>query len=119
MSENVSWVIQLNIKPGQLDGFKTLMTEMVDATKTHESGALSYEWYLNESGSACHIYEKYADSAAMMTHLGAFGENFAERFMGHCEPTGLNVYGNPSEDVRTALKDFGAVHFSHIGGFTR
>lgn len=33
MSENVHWVLDLDIKQGELDNFKALMNEMVDATR--------------------------------------------------------------------------------------
>ena len=119
MSECVSWVLQTKINDGQLDNFKTLMTEMVEATKTNESGALCYEWFISEDNTSCHIYERYENSEATMTHLGAFGENFAKRFMGCVTPKGITVYGNPSDQVRGALKGMGAVHFSNFGGFAR
>ena len=34
MKEHVSWVIELAVKPGQLDSFKELMEEMVAGTGT-------------------------------------------------------------------------------------
>jgi quinol monooxygenase YgiN len=119
MSDQVSWIIKMNIKSGKITDFKALMSEMVEATKTHEEGAESYEWYFNETETECHIYEKYKDSQATMTHLGAFGENFAGRFMTLVEPTGITIYGTPNEDVKTALKDFGPAFLTHVGGFTR
>ena len=43
MSNNVYWLLELNIKPGQMGNFKTLVDEMVSSTK-EESGTLNYEW---------------------------------------------------------------------------
>ena len=60
-------------------------------------------------GSSCHINERYANSAAVMAELGTFGAQFAERFLGCVEPTSINVYGEPSDEVRAALDGFGAV----------
>jgi hypothetical protein len=54
-----------------------------------------------------------------MTHLGSFGQNFAERFLAAADPTRFVVYGNPNDEVRGALAGFGAVHMSQIGGFVR
>ncbi|MCO4794239.1 MAG: antibiotic biosynthesis monooxygenase [Bacteriovoracaceae bacterium] len=119
MTENVSWVIQMNINSGKLEDFKTLMTEMVNSTNEFEPGALNYEWYLNGEGTNCHIYERYENSAATLTHLGNFGEKFAGRFMELATPTGITVYGNPSAEVREGLKGLGAVHYDQIGGFRR
>ncbi len=119
MSDQVYWNLELAIKPGELDKFKALMNEMVEATKTNEPGTLNYEWSITEDGESCHIYERYADSASVMTHLGTFGEKFADRFTAVLEPKRLMVYGHPSDEVKEALSGFGAVFLSPIGGFAR
>ena len=92
---------------------------MVEATRANEPSTLSYEWFITDDNKSCHIYERYADSDAVMTHLGAFGEKFAERILAISEPTRFMVYGNPSEDARKALSGFGAVFLAPIGGFAR
>ena len=80
MSDVVSWLVEVSIKSGQVDNFKALVEELVQSTR-NEPNTLAYEWFLGEDNSSCHIYERYADSAATMTHLGTFGEKFAERFI--------------------------------------
>ena len=117
MSNTVSWNLQLSVREGQLDAARTLMTEMVDATR-QEPGALGYEWFLSEDGSSCHINERFADSDAVMAHLGTFGSTFVDRFMACFEPTGLSVYGAPSADARAALDGFGAAYLGTFGGFS-
>ena len=93
------------------------MEEMVASTRS-EAGALGYEWFLSNDGATCHIQERYSDSGAVMAHLGTFGANFAERFLGCFEPTALYVYGDPSEEARSALDGFGAAYLGEWGGFT-
>ena len=79
MSENVYWVLETAIKPGEFENFKALMNEMVEDTQSNEPDTLNYEWTISENNETCHIYERYTDSAATMIHLGAFGEKFADR----------------------------------------
>jgi quinol monooxygenase YgiN len=119
MSNNVYWVLELAIKPGELDNFKGLMAEMVEATQTNEPNTLNYEWTISEDNKNCHMYERYANSGATMSHLGAFGEKFAERFIAAVELIRFVVYGNPNDEVKEALSGFGAVFMSPIGGFAR
>ncbi len=119
MSDNVHWVLEIEIKQGELDSFKALMNEMVEATRANEPDTMNYEWFISDDEGSCHIYERYADSAATMTHLGSFGQNFAERFMAAVAPTRLVVYGDPNDEVRAALSAFGAAHMAQIGGFAR
>ncbi|MFQ5515956.1 MAG: putative quinol monooxygenase [Acidimicrobiia bacterium] len=116
MSDTVSWILALAVKEGELENLRNLMAEMVEHTK-NEPGALTYEWFVSDDGSAVHIYERYADSAAVLAHLGGFGEHFAERFMAAADPTGFHVYGNPDDTARGALLGQGAEFFGPFGGF--
>ena len=119
MSDAVSWVLELNVKDGQLDAFKALAQEMSEATQAGEPGATHYEWFTNDDGKTIHICERYTDSAATMVHLGNFGAKFAERFLACVDPARLMVYGDPSAEVRGALAGLGAAHLAQFAGFAR
>jgi len=118
MSDTVSWVLMLAVKDGELENFRSLMDEMVEATG-NEPGALIYEWSVSDDGAAVHIYERYADSAAALAHLGNFGASFGERFFGSVDPTGFYVYGAPDDAARSALEGAGAQILGPFGGFAR
>lgn len=119
MSDHIFWLLELAIKPGELDNLKTLMNEMVAATQANEPNTINYEWFISEDNKSCHIYERYTDSAAVMTHLGTFGQKFAERFLAALEPTRLMVYGNPSDEAIKALSELGGVFMTPSAGFAR
>ena len=119
MNKHVYWILELEIRQGKERDFHELMREMVSATRENEPGTLAYEWSVSDNGESCHIFERYADSAAVMTHLGTFQEKFMDRFLAAMEPERLLVYGNPSEEAKEALGGFGAVFMTSIGGFTR
>ena len=116
MTSESSWVLQVAPKPGKLDEFTSLMGEMVEST-SNEPGAVAYEWFVSDDGSQIHIYKRYADSDATLAHLGAFGENFAERFLGAVDPTGFTVYGSPSDALREGLAALGPTYLGPFGGF--
>src|SRR6476469_1323813 len=118
MNDQVSWLLELAVKPGELDNFKGVIDEMIESTRA-EPGTLMYEWSINEDGSVVHGYERFADSGAAVAHLSAFGEKFAQRFLAAVDPTRLSVYGTPSEDAKEALGAFGPVYLAPIGGFAR
>jgi quinol monooxygenase YgiN len=119
MSSNVYWMLELEMQPGKEKDFRALMQEMVGATQKNESGALNYEWSTSADGKTCHIFERYADSAAVMTHLGTFGQKFADRFLGLLKPVRFVVYGSPNADVKNALAGFNPVYMQGVGGFSR
>jgi quinol monooxygenase YgiN len=114
----VSWIIELAVKPGELDTFKTLMEEMVAGTNT-EPTSLNYEWHISEDESTVHIYEKYADSEAMISHVSGFLEKWAARFMSSVDVTRFVVYGSPNDAAREMLGGFGPVYMGPWGGFAR
>lgn len=118
MTAAISWNLRVTIKDGSLENFRSLMGEMVEST-LNESGTLMYEWFLGEDGAACHIYERYVDSDAVMSHVGTFGADFADRFLTLAEITEMSVYGEPSEEVRTTLAGLGASFLGTLGGFSR
>ncbi len=118
MSDVVSWVLEVSIKSGQLDNFKALAEELVQSTR-NEPNTLAYEWFLGEDNSNCHIYERYADSDATMTHLGTFGEKFADRFISLVDITRFAVYGSPNDEVKGVLSGFGATFMGQLNGFAR
>ena len=119
MSDHVYWIIEANVQDGKLEELKSLMQEMSEATKADEPGALNYEWSLSEDGTVCHIFERYADSAATMVHMGNFGKKFAGRFMGALKPFRCTLYGNPDEKVCAAMKPMGYVAMKPAAGFSR
>jgi quinol monooxygenase YgiN len=84
MGEQVSWQVELAVKPGELDNFRALTEEMVESTRG-EPGVLSYERFISADGQMVHVYERYVDSAAAVEHLRTFGRKFGAVYL---EPFG-------------------------------
>jgi quinol monooxygenase YgiN len=118
MDGHVSWLLEVAVKPGEVGNFRALMEEMVDSTRS-EPGTVIYEFSINDDESVVHIYERYSDSAATMTHLKVFGEKFADRFLAAIQPGRFEVYGAPSDEVREAVTGFGPAYMKPFGGFAR
>jgi quinol monooxygenase YgiN len=118
MDTKVSWVLEVAVKRGRLAAFRELMEEMVAATRT-ESGALGYEWFVSDDGGVVYLAERYADSAAILAHLGTFGERFAARFLAEVDPTRFTVMGCPSDAAKAALSGVDPAYLQPFGGFVR
>jgi quinol monooxygenase YgiN len=116
MGREISWHVELGVKPGQLGNFQKLTAEMVDATR-REHGVLSYQRFVSDDGTTIRIYERYADSAAALAHLAAFAERFADRFSAMVERKAFIVFGYPSAELKAALASFNAMHFKPFGDF--
>lgn len=118
MADTVSWVVELALRPGALDSFRSLTDEMVEATRA-EPGALVYERFVSGDGGTVHLYERYVDSDAALSHLRMFADRFAERFAALVERRRILVYGDPSPELRAALDGIGAAYLRLLGGFSR
>jgi quinol monooxygenase YgiN len=119
MDHGVSWILELEIQPGRERDFRTLMEEMVRATQTGEPGTLTYAWNLSEDGRTCHVCERYADCAAVLTHAANFAAQFAGRFFAVLKPVRFVVYGRPNAEVQDALAAFCPTYMQPVGGFFR
>src|SRR4051812_46334317 len=117
MSDEVSWRVELEIKPGQLDRFLLLTGEMVEFART-ERGVLSYQRFVSDDARTIHVYERYKDSQAALMHLDNFRQHFANSFSGMVTRTRFMVYGVVPDDLKSALSELGATgYFRPFGGF--
>jgi quinol monooxygenase YgiN len=48
MDDQVSWLLEMTVKPGELDNLKALIKEMVESTRA-EPGALNYQWCISDN----------------------------------------------------------------------
>ena len=119
MNSHVCWMLELQVQDGRENDFRTLMAEMAAATQASEPGTLDYEWSLSADGKTCHLWERYADSDAAMTHAATFGSRYAGRFFEVLKPVRLVLYGSPSAAVKEALAGFNPVVMEPAAGFSR
>ncbi|MFL9913190.1 putative quinol monooxygenase [Paraburkholderia sp. RL17-337-BIB-A] len=118
MHQEIYWIFTVSVKPGRFDEFKKLVVEIVAETGK-EAGALAYEYSVSSDQSAVHVFERYRDSAAVVTHIDQTFGRFAERFMSLVTPAGFVVYGTPDEEARGKLDGMGAVYMTLFDGFRR
>ena len=118
MSDRMFFVAKLSIRPGQLDAFKALIGKLVQAVEANEPGALSYEYFVSADSATVHVCERYADSAAVMTHMANFAA-FAEQWDAAVAKTDIVAYGTPSGEVSGLLGGAGATLMTPLAGFVR
>ena len=117
MSDEVSWHVELMVKPGELDNFRALTKEMMETTKG-ESGVLIYERFVSEDERVVHVYERYVNSDAAVAHLAAFGKLYGERFKSMVDRKRFTVFGAPSNALRSILDRFNADYLDLLEGFS-
>jgi quinol monooxygenase YgiN len=116
MGNQVSWLVELTVKPGQLNSFRALTGEMVESARG-EPGVLSYERFVSDDGNFVHAYERYGDSVAALAHLRTFEMKFGGRFLGMVDRRRFMVFGTPTDELRRVLDRFGATYLRPFGDF--
>lgn len=107
-----------SVVAGRVDDFKQLASEMIDVVETSEPGYLSYQWYLSEDERTCTIVGVLEDSEAVLNHLANISEMIGP--LSELAPaTGIELYGDLSDELREAVAPFGATIAGHWNGFTR
>jgi quinol monooxygenase YgiN len=117
MNGQICWHVELVIKPDRLESFRALTGEMVESAR-REHGILSYQRFVGEDGKTVHVYERYADSIAALTHLGIFAKKFAEPFQDMVERKCFFVFSYPTAELKEALDGYGAIYLKPFGDFT-
>src|SRR5215472_17507357 len=101
MNGQISWHVEHAIKPGRLESFRALTGDMVEAAR-RELGILSYQRFGSGDGKTVHVYERYEDSAAALTHC-----NFTIWWSANA----LLLFGSTTTEMQAALDLFGANYF--------
>ena len=60
--ELITTDFQQSIKIGELEAFKKTVDSMIEVTARNEPDTLSYNWFINEEGTECHLLETFKDS---------------------------------------------------------
>lgn len=103
-----------SIPTSSLDEFKNILSELKTLTES-ETGTLEWQWFLSADQTQCIVFESFADSAAVLTHI----DNASGRGARLAELAGglrLEVLGDPSDELGAALADWGATVFAYGQG---
>jgi quinol monooxygenase YgiN len=75
----ISWWVELAVRPSCLDAFETLTGDMVASTRA-ERGVLAYQRFISDDRQTIHVHELYENSDAAIAHLTKFVAVFNDRY---------------------------------------
>ena len=116
-TEQVYWVVTGTINPGQEAAFRAVSAQLVESTRA-EPGALAYEWSIGPDGRTFHIFERYADSGAVVLHRERSGPLVKELYALATRKS-FTLYGNPSKEVNELVANRDPLVMRPLGGFGR
>jgi quinol monooxygenase YgiN len=99
----------LKIRPGQLDGFKTQVAEIMRLSREQDTQTLRYDWFINEDGTECEVHEAYVSEEGLIEHNAHVMEARAILFDKYAYDHRMSVYGEISQPLRDLFS-------KHAGG---
>jgi len=111
--EKIHIIARLKIHEGKLEAFKLGANHCISATKT-ESGALLYDWFIDEKSGQCTVIETYENSNAVLIHAGNVDEPLSK--LTEMADLSLEVYGNASKELQKVLSDMNLIAKPYFGG---
>ncbi|HET9111900.1 MAG TPA: antibiotic biosynthesis monooxygenase [Ktedonobacterales bacterium] len=91
-------IARMKVRPGQLDGFKRQVAELVRVAREQDTGTLRWDWFLSRDGTECEVHEAYASSESMIEHAGHIKDARNKLFAEFAEGHEITVYGEPSPE---------------------
>jgi quinol monooxygenase YgiN len=83
----------LKIRPGELDGFKTQVAEIMRLSREQDTQTLRYDWFINEDGTECEVHEAYVSEEGLIEHNAHVMEARAILFDRYAYDHRMSVYG--------------------------
>jgi quinol monooxygenase YgiN len=94
----------LNIREGQLDGFKQQAAEVLSKMKELDQQPLRYDWFLSDDGTECEVREAYVNADALLAHQQQVAEAKMKLFRECIESHTMRFYGELSPALAGALQ---------------
>ena len=100
----------MRITPGHLHEFERAIRDAVRFVEEH-GPQLLVDVFIDEEREVATSFQLYPDSAAVLRHWELSDPHIRE-VMRHCEVQHLEIFGNPSEQVRRRLPASGSERVS-------
>lgn len=98
MAEPIVYIDRSRIREGRLAELEQAIDELVEFIDAREPQLLYYGFFVDEQASRMTVVAVHPDSASLGLHLDVGGEAF-RGFADLIEMEGIEVYGEPSDDV--------------------
>lgn len=120
MSENIHIRAEFIIEKDNVEQYKLLIREMSNFVEINEPSTLVYQFYLNGDGTKCMVHETYVDSNAVLSHNDSTAsKTILPRIFNIAKLNTIDVYGNPSTELKKLLASFNSQIFNLYTGFSR
>ena len=98
---------RVQIRDGQLEGFKRQAAEMMRITREQDTGTLAYDWFVSTDGTRCEVREAYVHPDALIDHGFHVKEARDVLFDKYAFDHRMFAYGEPSPKLLELVNKIG------------
>jgi quinol monooxygenase YgiN len=111
-------IARIKVRPGQLEGFKAQVAELMRLTRELDTQTLRYDWFVNEEGTECEVHESYVSSDGLVEHNAHIMEARALLFEKYAYDHRMSAFGEVSQELRdlAAQHAGGLAVYSYLQG---
>jgi quinol monooxygenase YgiN len=90
----------LRIRPGQLQGFKSQVADILRLTREKDTQTIRYDWFINEDGTECEVHEAYLSGQGLVDHNTHVMDARAVLFEKYAYDHRMTAFGEVSQELR-------------------
>ncbi|HXZ70634.1 MAG TPA: hypothetical protein VEH31_07170 [Streptosporangiaceae bacterium] len=90
----------LKIRPGQLEGFRVQVAELMRLTREKDTQTIRYDWFINEDGTECEVHEAYLSEQGLIEHNAHVMDARAILFGKYAHDHRMTVFSEISQELR-------------------
>jgi quinol monooxygenase YgiN len=108
---------RLEVRDGELDGFKQTAAEIMKLTRERDTKTLRYDWFVSDDGTACEVREAYVDADALLEHHHHIAEPKTRLFRDFADGHHMTFYAEPSPALAEAIEHIPGVEITRFSFF--
>jgi len=96
--DNLEVIARLKIRPGQLEGFKSQMADILRLAREQDTHTLRCDWFISADGTECEVHELFPDEQGLIEHKMNTMAATAVLFRDYAFDHHATIYGDVSQD---------------------
>ncbi len=105
-------IAHLKVRPGQIEGCKAQVAEMLRLAREKDTQTLRYDWFLNEDETEYEVHEAYLSQEGLIEHNAHVVEARDALFRDYAFDHRMSVYGEISQQLSDLFN-------KHAGGVNK
>ena len=118
MADHVIYIDRFQLREGRAEEFRRYAADMTDLVKKNEPGALSFNFFMDETGLSGTAVFVFSDPESLDAHLELASSRFQEGYE-LLSATEIELLRRPSDRAAEMARSFNAGLKTKLAGFSR